>query len=77
MGEKEHFEHRFGLVAVEKGFVTPEQFIMAIDVQFNENLSSLKHRRIGEIFIDMGLMSVSQVDEVLETLSKENPLNRD
>jgi len=35
MAEKEHFEHRFGLVAVKKGFVTPEQFIKAFDIQFN------------------------------------------
>jgi hypothetical protein len=77
MGEKEHFEHRFGLVAVKKGFVTSEQFIKAVDIQFKENLSSLRHRRIGEIFVDMGLMSESQVNEVLETLSKGNSLSED
>jgi hypothetical protein len=68
MGEKEYFEHRFGLIAVKKGFVTPEQFIKAFDIQFNENLSALKHRRIGEIFVDMGLMNASQVKEVLDDI---------
>ena len=74
MGEREYLEHRFGLVAVKKGFVTPKQFIKAFDIQFNENLSTLKHRRIGEIFVDMGLMNVSQVNEVLDSLSKEKYL---
>jgi len=72
MGEKEHFEHHFGFVAVKKGFVTPEQFIKAFDVQFHENISSLNHRRIGEIFVDMGFMSTSQVNEVLKTLSEKD-----
>jgi len=35
-----------------------------------EKLSTLNHRRIGEIFVDMGFMSTSQVNEVLEDLSK-------
>jgi len=70
MGEKEYFEHRFGLIAVKKGFVTPEQFIKAFDIQFKENLSALKHRRIGEIFVDMGLMNASQVKEVLDDMKQ-------
>lgn len=76
MGEKEYFEHRFGIVAVKKGFVTPEQFIKAFDIQFHENLSALKHRRIGEIFVDMGFMNTSQVNEVLEALSKKESLSK-
>jgi len=71
MAEKEHFDHRFGFVAVKKGFVTPEQFIKAFDIQFHENLSSLKHRRIGEIFVELGFMSPSQVNEILKALSEE------
>jgi len=71
MGEKEYFEHRFGFVAVKKGFITPEQFIRAFDIQFNENLSTLKHRPIGEIFVDMGFMNISQVEEVLQVLKQE------
>ena len=65
MGTKEQFDDRFGLIAVKKGFVTPKQFIEAFEIQFKENLSNHKHRRIGEIFLEMGVLNASQVNEIL------------
>lgn len=69
--EKEYFAYRFGFMAVKKGFATPEQISQAFEVQFEENVSAKKHRRIGEILVDMGVMSTSQFNEVLADISEK------
>ena len=47
-------EIRFGMVAVEKGFVTPEQVVEALEIQVKENLSAGVHRFIGMILQSQG-----------------------
>jgi len=37
-----------------------------------EKLSTLNHKHIGKIFVDMGFIITSQPNEVLEDLSKKN-----
>jgi len=61
---------RFGVIAVQKGFVTLTQVIDALGVQAKENLTSGKHRHIGQILLGQGLMSRSQLNEVLQTLKQ-------
>ncbi len=61
-------EIRFGWVAVQKGFVTPQQVVDALVSQVKENFHTGKHTRIGEIFLRQGLMSRPQIDGVLSTL---------
>jgi hypothetical protein len=70
----EYLTDRFGLMAVKKGFATPEQVSKALEVQFDENVATKKHRLIGEILLDMGFMETSQVNKVLEDLSNNNHL---
>ena len=62
---------RFGMAAVDKGFVKTEDVIKALEIQYKENVFSEKHRRIGEILNDQGLMTTEQIDEVLESLEKQ------
>ncbi len=66
-------DFHFGLVAVQKKFVEPDQVIDALGIQFREYIHSEKQRLIGEIFVDEGHMTQPQVNEVLEELEKENP----
>ncbi|MDF1592732.1 MAG: hypothetical protein P1P89_14540 [Desulfobacterales bacterium] len=66
---KEFLTFRFGFVAVKKGFVTPEQVASALEAQIKENVSVKKHRRIGEIMVEMGLMNTDEVREVLDDMS--------
>jgi len=66
---KEYLTFRFGFVAVKKGFVTPEQVSRALEVQVKENVSLQKHRRIGEILVEMGFMDSAEVNEVLSDMS--------
>lgn len=61
-------EMRFGIVAVEKGFVTADQVVNALEVQVKEDLSSGKHQRIGMILLEQGHITLQQVDEVLQEI---------
>jgi hypothetical protein len=61
-------EKRFGVIAVEKGFVTIEQVAEAIKVQIIEDMGKGIHRLIGAILLDQGLISTTQLNEVLNIL---------
>ena len=63
-------ETRFGTVAIQKKFVTPEQVSKALEIQTTENLSDGKHRLIGRILSDEGLITDEQIYEVLGILHK-------
>ncbi len=68
--ETEQFEKRFGVIAIEKGFITPDQLIEAIKIQVTEDIEEGKHRLIGRILLEQGLITIPQIDEVLESLGK-------
>ena len=61
-------ERRFGIVAVERGFVSPEQLRQALEIQVTENIEKKKHRFIGTILVDQGYMKHSQISEVLKAM---------
>jgi hypothetical protein len=67
-----HFEKRFGMVAVEKGFVTVEQILEAIEIQIRENMEQNKHRFIGTVLVEQGHMRHSQIQEVLVSMDIPN-----
>ena len=64
-------EIRFGIVAFEKGFVTHEQVIKALEIQVKENLTNGMHRRVGVILFEQGLMTLMQIDEVAKSLEQQ------
>ena len=47
MTRREKREKRFGVVAVEKGFITPDQLFEALKVQVQEDLETETHRLVG------------------------------
>jgi len=71
-GVKEHpsdkYCPRFGHLAVELGYVTPEQLKEALGEQVDDNLSGRPHRILGAIFFDRGWMTPGQIEEVLNLL---------
>ena len=60
--------YRFGKIAVQKKFINGDQLKEAIIDQLEDNLNDKPHRLIGKILIDKNLMSLEQVDEVLNEL---------
>ena len=64
----EYDEKRFGVVAVERGFVTIEQVAEAMKVQIIEDMGKGTHRLIGAILLEQGLLDDAQLNEVLNIL---------
>ena len=64
----ERLDKRFGIVAIENGFITPEQLIEAMKIQVFEDLEGVKHRLVGEILQDKAYITHTQIDEVLRLM---------
>ncbi|MFO7736938.1 MAG: hypothetical protein R6V46_00555 [Desulfatiglandaceae bacterium] len=75
--ETKDLAKRFGLTAVERGFITRENVIEVINIQKAERTRNGRNRYIGKILLDRGLISISQIDEVLESMGKGPALKLD
>ena len=62
---------RFGSIAVQKGFISKEQLLKAMNEQIERDIDGLERRYIGSILYDLGYMDLDQIDEVVEALDKE------
>ena len=60
-----HYCKRFGAIAVDKGFVSPEDLKKALDIQDQEDLAGKEHRLVGFILFNLDLITADQIDEVL------------
>ncbi len=67
---KKNYNKRFGTIAVDKGYINEDQLVKALEMQANENVMDDKHRLLGQIFVEEGLLTTSQVDEILETMNQ-------
>jgi hypothetical protein len=61
------YEKLFGDIAVKKGYVSKEQVAKALEIQRKEAMEGAGHRLIGVVLFDMGLMTESQILEVLKS----------
>ena len=57
---------RFGQVAVERGYITPEQLKEALSEQVDDDLAKKRHRLLGEILFEKYWMTTNQVVAVLD-----------
>lgn len=67
---RKEVERRFGIVAIERGFITEDQLQEAILIQEKERDKTGKQRFIGRILADQGLISIAQIDEILNAMGK-------
>ena len=67
----EYYEKRFGIIAIERGFISPEELIEALKVQVSEEIEIGKHRLLGEILLYQDRITARQIDEVVKTLFKQ------
>ncbi len=72
--ETQHLDRRFGVSAVEMGFVTADQVVEALRIQVMEDIEKGKHRLIGLILLEQGLITLSQIEGVLASIGKNLPL---
>ena len=64
-------EKRFGTIAVEKGYITIDQLMDALEIQVREDLSGKKHRLIGKILYDQGLLAIDHIQRVLALMGSD------
>jgi hypothetical protein len=69
-------EKRFGTIAVEKGYITVDQLMDALDIQVRENLSGKGHRLIGKILYDLGFLTIDQIQRVLAAMPSHDVSKR-
>ncbi len=65
-GKIEHYEKQFGIIAIEKGFISAENLIETLKIQVEEELENKTHRLIGEILLDKGYITPTQIQDVLD-----------
>lgn len=64
----EHYEKRFGIIAIEMGYISHQDLIMALKIQVLEDLLDGKHRLIGTILLDENKITSQQIQEVMEIM---------
>ena len=65
-GKIEHYEKQFGIIAIEKGFITSDNLVETLKIQVEEEIQYKTHRLIGEILLDKGYITPSQIQEILD-----------
>jgi hypothetical protein len=63
-----YLEKRFGMIAVEMGFITAEQLHEAMMIQLEENFARMNHRLIGQILLENAYITSDQIREVLKAI---------
>ncbi len=63
-----YLERRFGMLAVEKGYITAEQLLEAMTIQLKEDLDKKMHRLIGRILFELGYIQPFQTKEILRSM---------
>jgi len=64
-GKVEHYDKQFGIIAIEKGYISAENLIEGLKTQVEEDIQNNAHRLIGEILVGKGYMTLSQIDDVI------------
>jgi hypothetical protein len=70
------YSHRFGKIAVDKGFVTAEQVKEALTEQIDNDMNNRRHMLIGEIMLMKGWINIKQLEIVLNELYKAERMSK-
>ena len=64
-------EKRFGMAAVENGFITKEQLQETLSIQVEENIEGKTHKLIGNILMELGYINSDQANKILMLLKSD------
>jgi tellurite resistance protein len=67
----EYPERRFGVIAMEKGFINADQLWEALVAQKAQVTGDAERRHVGMILKDLGYLSMFQINQVLQTMKAE------
>jgi len=74
--DKDLPQRRFGFIAIEKRFIKADQLWEALIKQRAQETGKAERRPLGMILKDLGYLSVSQIDEILQILQDEEESKR-
>ena len=60
--------NRFGSIAIQKGFITKDQFLEAMDIQIEMELEEAEPKLIGSVLCEMGYITDEQVNDVIKDI---------
>ena len=61
-------KNRFGNIAIEKGYITKDQFIEGMALQLENELEGDTSTRIGSILVKMGFMTEEHINKVVASI---------
>jgi hypothetical protein len=64
-------QSRFGLIALEKGFIKADQLYEGLIRQRAQETGGAERRPLGMILKDLGYLTVLQINEIMQTLELE------
>ena len=67
----ETLQEEFGVIAEQRGFVSPTQIMEALEIPLNENTEKENYRFIASVLYDQGFITKTQINEVLDSLKME------
>ncbi len=56
----------FGQIAARKSLIKNEQVSLCLEIQANDDAVGTPHRKLGQIMVDRGLLTLPQIEIVLE-----------
>lgn len=66
---EEYIDTRFGKRSVKRGYITLAQLKEALCEQADDDVADRRHRLLGEILYEKGIMTLEQVESVLAEMS--------
>ena len=69
----EYYEKRFGIIAVQKAFISPDELVEAFRTQVYEDMGGMRHRLTGCILLHEEAISQEQIDEILIEMFQREP----
>ena len=67
----DRYEKLFGIIAVEKKFISRNDLINALTIQAKENDKNGNQRFIRDILFDQNIMSIDQIEEVVKAIFQQ------
>jgi len=67
-GTIDRYEKLFGIIAIEKGFISRNDLINALTIQAKEHAKNGNQRFIRDILFDQNIISVNQIEKVVKAI---------
>lgn len=67
---EEYVDTRFGKRSVKRGYITLAQLKEALCEQADDDVADRRHRLLGEILLEKGIMTFEQMESVLAEMSE-------